>query len=57
MIYVVTSYYDPHFTASVEDDENKRLPSIWWLIFAFGHFTAHTFDGCDGKQARRTNSR
>lgn len=56
MIYAVTCYYDPHFTASVGDDESKRLPSIWWLIFAFAHFAAHTFDGCDGKQARRTNS-
>lgn len=56
MVYVVTSYYDPHFTASVGDDNSKRLPSFWWLIFAVATFLAHTFDGCDGKQARRTNS-
>ena len=57
MIYAVTCYYDPHFTASSGLDESKRLPSVWWLIFAVAQFTAHTFDGCDGKQARRTNSR
>jgi len=57
MIYAVTCYYDPHFTAAYDPDENKRLPSLWWLIFAVAHFAAHTFDGCDGKQARRTNSR
>jgi len=56
MIYAVTCYYDPHFTAAYDPDENKRLPSLWWLIFAVAHFAAHTFDGCDGKQARRTNS-
>ena len=57
MIYAVTCYYDPHFTAAADPDESKRLPSLWWLIFAIAHFAAHTFDGCDGKQARRTNSR
>lgn len=57
MIYAVTCYYDPHFTASSESDKTKRIPSVWWLVFAVAHFAAHTFDGCDGKQARRTNSR
>ena len=57
MIYAVTCYYDPHFTAAGDPDESKRLPALWWLIFAVAHFAAHTFDGCDGKQARRTNSR
>ena len=57
MIFAVTSYYDPHFTASSQSDREKRLPSVWWLIFAVAQFIAHTLDGCDGKQARRTNSR
>ena len=57
MIFAVTSYYDPHFTASSQSDPEKRLPSAWWLIFAVAQFIAHTLDGCDGKQARRTNSR
>ncbi|KAL9980865.1 hypothetical protein ACROYT_G009504 [Oculina patagonica] len=56
LIYAVTCYYDPHFTAAGDPDESKRLPSLWWLVFAIAHFLAHTFDGCDGKQARRTNS-
>ena len=57
MIYAVTCYYDPHFTAAADADTSKRIPSWWWLIFAVAQFLAHTFDGCDGKQARRTNSR
>ena len=57
MIFAVTSYYDPHFTASSQSDPEKHLPSVWWLIFAVAQFIAHTLDGCDGKQARRTNSR
>lgn len=56
MIFAVTSYYDPHFTASSQSGPEKRLPSVWWLIFAVAQFVAHTLDGCDGKQARRTNS-
>lgn len=57
MIYAVTCYYDPHFTAAGEKDKSKQIPSIWWLVFAVLHFAAHTLDGCDGKQARRTSSR
>lgn len=56
MIYAVTCYYDPHFTAAGEKDKSKQIPSIWWLVFAVLHFAAHTLDGCDGKQARRTSS-
>ena len=30
---------------------------MWaWLYVAVAHFIAHTLDGIDGKQARRTNS-
>lgn len=32
------------------------IPSIVWLLSAIFHFTAHTLDGIDGKQARRTGS-
>ena len=36
---------------------NYVIPRVWWLLFAVAQFAAHTLDGCDGKQARRTNSR
>ena len=30
---------------------------MWaWLYVGVAHFIAHTLDGIDGKQARRTNS-
>lgn len=57
MICVVTSYYDPHFMAGSDVIGHKYvIPHGWWLVFAVAQFVAHTLDGCDGKQARRTNS-
>ena len=54
-IFLVLSYYDPHFRAPV--DTRYSIPQSLWLYIAIAHFVAHTLDGCDGKQARRTKSR
>lgn len=55
------SYYDYNFVASSDDKRSddslhKPIPSLVWLICAINLFLAHTLDGIDGKQARRTNS-
>lgn len=34
----------------------NAIPSWVWAYSAFAHFMAHTLDGIDGKQARRTGS-
>merc|ERR1711868_98884 len=34
----------------------NEIPKWVWLYSAFAHFMAHTLDGIDGKQARRTGS-
>ena len=62
--FFVLSFYDFHFTASSAPLNDAQIfdslvslthiPSWVWLFCAFGQFVAHTLDGCDGKQARRT---
>jgi|ERR1711970_24651 len=47
---LLLTYYDPNFKAG------NSLPPWVWFYSAFAHFMAHTLDGCDGKQARRTGS-
>ena len=60
-IFLVLSYYDPHIEAagSRRGPQSKKyyIPPSLWLYIAIAHFVAHTLDGCDGKQARRTKSR
>ena len=34
----------------------NAVPQWVWFYSAFAHFMAHTLDGIDGKQARRTGS-
>jgi len=55
---VLLSYYDYHFRASSDDTRHSHdpIPRIVWLICAINLFLAHTLDGIDGKQARRTKS-
>lgn len=57
-IFLVLSYYDPHITAASPNRQGNTyyIPRSLWLYIAIAHFAAHTLDGCDGKQARRTNS-
>ena len=51
------SHYDRDFKASSDDyPEDPPIPRWVWLLCAFSHFMAHTLDGIDGKQARRTGS-
>jgi len=55
--FLVLSYYDPEFLAS--NDGNPEYPPIprWvWLFSSLCIFFAHTLDGIDGKQARRTKT-
>ena len=59
-IFLVLSYYDPYIVAGgSRNDLHKHyhIPQWIWIYIAFAHFAAHTLDGCDGKQARRTKSR
>jgi len=44
---------DPDYKKGGEINE---IPKWAWLYSAFAHFMAHTLDGIDGKQARRTGS-
>ncbi|XP_059160717.1 ethanolaminephosphotransferase 1-like [Physella acuta] len=55
--FVVMTYYDPHFYAACRDHpEHPPIPNWVWLMGAVNTFLAHTLDGIDGKQARRTKS-
>lgn len=51
---VLLSYYDYYFYAS--SSGSTEIPLWVWLVCAINHFLAHTLDGIDGKQARRTKS-
>lgn len=55
LVFLVFSWYDPHFTYA-STGTGWKIPSWIWLAAAFCTFMAHQLDGCDGKQARRTNS-
>ncbi|CAH8640600.1 unnamed protein product [Heterobilharzia americana] len=48
--YFLTCFYNPNFSATFS------VPTWVWLVTAFLVFIAHTLDGTDGKQARRTKS-
>ncbi|KAG9510460.1 ATP-binding cassette sub-family B member 7, mitochondrial, partial [Fragariocoptes setiger] len=51
------SYYDYYFYASSDTHpEYAPVPNWVWLMCAINLFMAHTLDGIDGKQARRTKA-
>lgn len=51
------SFYDPRFAASSDAiPSDAPVPDWVWFAAAIMHFLAHTLDGIDGKQARRTGS-
>ncbi|BFZ16875.1 hypothetical protein BsWGS_19914 [Bradybaena similaris] len=55
--FAVMTYYDPHFYAACRNHpEHPPIPNWVWLMGAINNFLAHTLDGIDGKQARRTKS-
>lgn len=55
--FLLMIYYDMDFCASSRDHpEDSPVPSWVWLVCAINNFLAHTLDGIDGKQARRTGS-
>lgn len=47
------SHVDPMF---LKGGLHNEIDSWVWFYGAFAHFMAHTLDGIDGKQARRTGS-
>ena len=50
-------FYDPDFSASSDSiPSSQPIPNWVWLVCAVFHFLAHTLDGIDGKQARRTGT-
>jgi len=51
----ITAFYDYDFTAS-EKGSQHPIPSWAWLCVSILLFLAHTLDGVDGKQARRTGT-
>ena|SRR6218665_1188971 len=54
---LLLTVYDPNFYASSDDyPQYSPIPGFVWILCAVFHFLAHTLDGIDGKQARRTNS-
>ncbi|XP_065843219.1 ethanolaminephosphotransferase 1-like [Oscarella lobularis] len=58
IIYALLTYYDPDFHTTSNDLGIVRPPIPSWVYVACAllHFLSHTFDGIDGKQARRTRS-
>ncbi|XP_045597206.1 ethanolaminephosphotransferase 1 isoform X1 [Procambarus clarkii] len=57
--FVLLAIYDYSYYASSTappGDEYPPIPKWVWLVCAFDHFMAHTLDGIDGKQARRTGT-
>lgn len=57
-LYLVLAYFDPHFwsSSSMAPHSTPLIPNWVWLFSAIGAFLAHTLDGIDGKQARRTGT-
>ncbi|KAK6179584.1 hypothetical protein SNE40_011908 [Patella caerulea] len=55
--FAIMTYYDVDFYSSSLDHPVPPLAPRWvWLVGAINNFLAHTLDGIDGKQARRTQS-
>ncbi|KAG0719756.1 Ethanolaminephosphotransferase 1 [Chionoecetes opilio] len=57
--FVLLAIFDYRYYASSEGppgDKYPNIPSWVWFMCAFNHFMAHTLDGIDGKQARRTGT-
>lgn len=51
------AYYDYDFSASSDIIKGTSpIPNWVWLVCAIFHFTSHSLDGIDGKQARRTGT-
>jgi len=55
--FVVFTYYDADFYASSDNHPDyPPIPNWVWLFSGLCIFLAHTLDGTDGKQARRTKT-
>lgn len=55
--FLILTYFDMDFYASTKEHPRYApIPGVVWLICGILNFLAHTLDGTDGKQARRTGS-
>lgn len=54
--FFLLTFYDPDFLASSGGSGSDHIPGWVWLFCFLSQFLAHTLDGCDGKQARKTGS-
>lgn len=56
--FFMLAYYDWDYrtTSNELGIERSPIPALLWLVCGVLHLTAHTLDGIDGKQARRTGS-
>ncbi|KAK3927794.1 Ethanolaminephosphotransferase 1 [Frankliniella fusca] len=54
--FVMFAYYDPNFNASSINKPDAPIPRWVFLLAGINLFLAHTLDGIDGKQARRTGT-
>ena len=54
--FFILAFYDWDYYTTTNDLGIVRppIPEWVWLFCAVSHFVAHTLDGIDGKQARRT---
>uniref|UniRef100_A0A9J2PQA6 Ethanolaminephosphotransferase 1 n=1 Tax=Ascaris lumbricoides TaxID=6252 RepID=A0A9J2PQA6_ASCLU len=54
--FFIVSFLDYDLDANSNFASPRAIPNWIWLFIAILTFTAHTLDGTDGKQARRTGS-
>ncbi|XP_065566533.1 ethanolaminephosphotransferase 1-like [Artemia franciscana] len=54
--FILTHYDYSYWASSSVKTDIPPIPQWIWLIIAANHFLAHTLDGIDGKQARRTGT-
>ncbi|XP_033644987.1 ethanolaminephosphotransferase 1-like [Asterias rubens] len=55
--FIILSIVDWSYKASSRlHPQYETIPNVLFLLLGIGQFVAHTLDGIDGKQARRTNS-
>ena len=56
--FFMLAYYDWDYRTTSNDlgIERAPIPAAIWFVCGVLHLVAHTLDGIDGKQARRTGS-
>ncbi|CAD5206596.1 unnamed protein product [Bursaphelenchus okinawaensis] len=54
--YWLVAFYDYYFNVNSSPEAAERFPPWLWVLCGVCTFLAHTLDGTDGKQARRTGA-